>query len=133
VLFAGLAHAQNLARLGASGDGWITVMGAEPASIGEGLDRIRAARRVHGRDNAAFIVRAELAPRTDARGRPDITATLEQAPDLVAAGVTDVQFPMPYFVSDPSRAHDVLECVVAGWHEVMAFDPSARNHEDANR
>ena len=132
VLFAGSAHARNLARLGASGDGWITVMGAEPASIAEGVDRIRAARRAHGRDDAAFIVRAELAPRTDARGRPDVTATFEDAPDLVAAGVTDVQFPMPYFVSDPSRAHDVLERVVAAWHEVMALNPPDPDHEDAN-
>jgi probable F420-dependent oxidoreductase len=132
VLFAGSTHARNLARLAAAGDGWITVMGAEPPVIAEGLDRIRAARRAHGRDGSTFIVRAELAPRTDARGRPDVEATLEAVPELVAAGVTDVQFPMPYFVSDPSRANRVLERVVAGWRGLAALRPPDPNDEVAN-
>jgi probable F420-dependent oxidoreductase len=132
VLFAGSAHARNLARLGASGEGWITVMGAGPAVIAEGLERIRTARRAHGREDSAFIVRAELAPRTDARGRPDVEATLEAVPELVAAGVTDVQFPMPYFVSDPSRANRVLEGVIDGWHRLAAHRPPDPDHEVAN-
>ena len=131
VLFAGSAHARNVARLAASGDGWITVMGAGPSVIAEGLDRIRAARRAHGRDSSPFIVRAELAPRTDARGRPDVEATLVDVPGLVAAGVTDVQFPMPYFVSDPSRALHVLERVVAAWRGLAALGPPDSDYETA--
>jgi probable F420-dependent oxidoreductase len=129
VLFAGSTHARNLARLAASGDGWITVMGAEPAAIADSIDRIRAARRSHGRDGSPFIVRAELTPRTDARGRPDVDATLEGIPELVAAGVTDVQFPMPYFVSDPLHAHHVLERLVAGWRALAARRPPGLDHE----
>jgi probable F420-dependent oxidoreductase len=132
VLFAGAPHARNLARLAASGDGWITLMGAEPSVIADGLGRIRAARRAEGRDDSRFIVRAELAPRTDARGRPDVEATFEALPELLAAGVTDVQFPMPYFVSDPSRSHHVLERVVTAWRGSGAPITPNPDHEDAN-
>jgi len=131
VLFAGGAHARNVARLAASGDGWITVMGADPSAIVDGLDRIRSARGASGRAALPFVVRAELAPRSDAHGRPDVDATLAAVPELVAAGVTDVQFPMPYFVADPSRAPLVLDRVVASWREVTTTttrpDPEVAN------
>ncbi len=131
VLFAGSARARNLTRLATAGDGWITVMGAAPSVVADGLDRIRAARRDHGGAESPFVVRAELAPRVGPAGRPDIEATLDAAPALVAAGVTDVQFPMPYFVSDLSRAPHVLQRVVDAWLGLALEMPSATDHEVA--
>ncbi len=132
VLFAGSAHARNLTRITTAGNGWITVMGAEPSVVADGVARIRAARRHLGRSQSPFIVRAELAPRVDARRRPDIEATLDDASALVAAGVTDVQFPMPYFVSDPSRALHVLERVVDAWRGLALEMPPDTDHEVAH-
>lgn len=116
VLFAGSPGPRTVRRVAANGDGWITVMGAEPSVIAQGIERIHAAGRERGRDLSSMIVRAELAPRFDERGRPDLDATLRGIPDLLTAGVTDVQFPLPYFVSDLTRAEAVLKAVVAGWN-----------------
>jgi probable F420-dependent oxidoreductase len=124
VLFAGSAHARNLERLASVGDGWITIMGARPDAIAEGLARIRGARREHVREQSSFVVRSELAPATDARGRPDLSATLARVPAVLAAGVTDVQFPMPYFAADHAGAHRVLEELVDGWSAVAAIPES---------
>jgi probable F420-dependent oxidoreductase len=125
LLFAGSAHARNLERIASVGDGWITIMGAPPDVIADGLTRIRAARREHGRDALPFVVRSELSPGFDARRRPDVDATLEQVPALVGAGVTDVQFPMPYFAADAASARRVLEHLVDAWSEATAnpIDP----------
>lgn len=131
VLFAGSAHARNLERLASVGEGWITIMGATPDVIVDGLTRIRSARRDHGRDTLPFVVRSELAPGSDARGRPDVDATLERVPALLAAGVTDVQFPMPYFASDDASAHRVLEHLVDGWRDVATI-PTNSDSEVAN-
>jgi probable F420-dependent oxidoreductase len=121
VLFAGSAHARNLERLATLGDGWITVMGASADVVAAGLARIDAARRDHDCDSAPFLVRSELAPVSDARGRPDVEATLAAAPALVQAGITDVQFPLPYFAADLDRAHRVLEDLVDGWPSVACI------------
>jgi probable F420-dependent oxidoreductase len=130
VLFAGSALARNLERLASVGDGWITIMGAPPEVVADGLARIGAARRAHGREASSFVVRSELAPAMDARGRPDVAATLARVPALLAAGVTDVQFPMPYFAADHTRAHRVLELLVDAWPAVAALpepDPEVAN------
>jgi probable F420-dependent oxidoreductase len=131
VLFAGSAHARNLERLASVGDGWITIMGASPDAIADGLTLIDSARRQHGRTNLPFIVRSELAPVSDRRGRPDVDATLQLVPSLLAAGVTDVQFPMPYFASDDARAQDVLRHLVDGWRDVASI-PNEPDSEVAN-
>jgi alkanesulfonate monooxygenase SsuD/methylene tetrahydromethanopterin reductase-like flavin-dependent oxidoreductase (luciferase family) len=120
VLFAGSAHDRNVARIAATGDGWIPVMGAEPSAIVEGRSRIDAARSARGRGDEPFTVRVELEPRSDARGRPDVDATLAQVPALLAAGATDVQFPMPYFAPDVDRARPVLEHLADAWRDVGA-------------
>jgi probable F420-dependent oxidoreductase len=131
VLFAGSAHARNLERLASVGDGWITIMGAAPDAIADGLRRIHAARRHHGRAQLPFVVRSELAPVSDSRGRPDVDATLQLVPSLLAAGVTDVQFPLPYFASDKARAQHVLGQVVDGWCHVASI-PKEPDSEVAN-
>jgi probable F420-dependent oxidoreductase len=120
VLFAGSLHARNVRRIVALGDGWIPVMGAAPAIVADGVALLADAFRAAGRDTDALRVRSELAPVVDARGRPDIRATLDAAPALRDAGVSDVQFPMPYFVTDPARAHDVLERVAAAWADIIS-------------
>jgi alkanesulfonate monooxygenase SsuD/methylene tetrahydromethanopterin reductase-like flavin-dependent oxidoreductase (luciferase family) len=131
VLFAGSAHARNLERIASTGDGWITIMGAGPDVVADGLDQIEAARAAQGRHGLPFIVRSELAPRFDTRGRPDVDATLALVPPLLAAGVTDVQFPMPCFASDAGGAHRVLERVVDGWRDVSTT-PTDPDPEVAN-
>ena len=119
VLFAGGSHSRNVARITRLGNGWIPIMGAEPSVVTEGLERIQAARPADGPDAGQFIVRVELEPRTSARGRLDVDATIAGAAELIAAGATDVQFPLPYFVSDPTRAPQVLERVVAAWRDLV--------------
>jgi probable F420-dependent oxidoreductase len=120
VLIAGSLHARNVRRILATGDGWIPVMGASPVIVAEGIALLRAAGIEQGRDLSGLLVRSELAPRFDDRGRPDLDATLEPVAALIAAGVTDVQFPLPYFVSDITRADDVVDRLVAGWRRCVA-------------
>jgi hypothetical protein len=38
----------------------------------------------------------------------------------VEAGVTDVQFPLPYFASNPSHASALLPQVVDSWRNCLA-------------
>jgi probable F420-dependent oxidoreductase len=130
VLFAGGSHARNVARITRLGDGWIPVMGAAPSVVAEGLERIRAARRTDVHDARPFIVRVELEPRTSARDRLDVDATIAGAAELIAAGATDVQFPLPYFVSDPTQAPRVVERVVTAWRELVT--ESRPNHKVVN-
>lgn len=119
VLFAGSLHGRNLARITERGHGWVPVMGADAPLIADGIERIRVALDASGRASHQFIVRAELAPQCDRRGRPDVAATLASVPSLLAAGVTDVQFPMPYFAFDTTHASAVLEEVVSAWRGIV--------------
>jgi alkanesulfonate monooxygenase SsuD/methylene tetrahydromethanopterin reductase-like flavin-dependent oxidoreductase (luciferase family) len=115
VLFAGSLHPRNVRRIVRDGDGWIPVMGSDPSVVSEGVKALRAAGDEHKRDLSQLIVRVELAARLDDRGRPDIDATLGPVPALVAAGATDVQFPMPYFVSDLTLANETLDRLAKAW------------------
>ena len=104
ILFAGSLHGRNVARIVADGDGWIPVMGADPAVVAAGIALLDTVATKRAGRNARFLVRCELAPVFDDRGSPDVDATLASIPALLDAGVTDVQFPLPYFASNPSRA-----------------------------
>ena len=120
VLFAGSLHERNVARIVTTGDGWIPVMGAEPAVVADGVALLDSVAAERGRHATSFLVRCELAPVFDDRGRPNVDATLASIPALLDAGVTDVQFPLPYFVSGPAHATSLLQHVVDGWRSCVA-------------
>jgi probable F420-dependent oxidoreductase len=115
VLFAGSLHPRNVQRIVRTGDGWIPVMGSEAATVAEGIKRLRVAILEHGRDPSSLIIRLELPLRSDDHGHPDVKATLSSVPELIEVGVTDIQFPMPYFLSDLNEAEEMLEQVVTAW------------------
>lgn len=115
VLFAGSLHPRNARRIVLGGDGWIPMMGSSPSVVLDGVKALRAAADEHGRDLSQLIVRVELAAQLDARGRPDLEQTIAPVPALMAAGATDVQFPMPYFASDLAVAAETLERLATLW------------------
>ncbi len=51
VLFAGSLHNRNVARIVATGDGWIPVMGAEPAVVAAGIALLGSVAAERGRDD----------------------------------------------------------------------------------
>lgn len=87
---AGTLHAANLARLVEHGDGWIPIMGESLEGIAAGVARIREAWRGAGRDADRLQVQAPLRLVRDDDGRVDLARSVATAPDLVAAGATDV-------------------------------------------
>lgn len=91
VLLGGTAP-RALTRAGAMADGWISSSRADPATLGESVEVVRAGAREAGRDPSAleFVCRGVVldAPRT----RP-LTGTLEEVradlPGLAAQGITE--------------------------------------------
>ncbi|HLM63231.1 MAG TPA: TIGR03619 family F420-dependent LLM class oxidoreductase [Acidimicrobiales bacterium] len=133
LLFSGSLTARNRDRIVALGDGWIPIMGATPADIATGTAGLREALALAGRDPAGLRVRAPLTVHRgagdvegaragaagDARGRPDMGATLAGASDLVAAGATEVTIPLVALpgahTGDPGAQADALADLAARW------------------
>jgi probable F420-dependent oxidoreductase len=91
IWFSGVLHRRNVDRIVRLGDGWIPIMGATVDDVRAGVARLREELAAAGRDPGELSV---LAPAVLARGgdgRVDVEATLASAPELVAAGVTDVR------------------------------------------
>lgn len=97
---AGTLHPRNLARIVDHGAGWIPIMGETVERIAAGARQIRDAFTAAGRDPATLQVQAPLRIGTGADGRPDLAASMESVPDLVAAGATDVIATLRAFARD---------------------------------
>lgn len=106
VWVAGTVTDRLVERLVRWGDGWIPIMGLDPAGLALGVDRLRAALADAGRDPAGLQVRASPALVRTGDGPADPHATLAGAADLVVAGATDLHLPLRAFVDgadDPER------------------------------
>jgi probable F420-dependent oxidoreductase len=106
--------AQRLARFGS---GWIP-WGPAARDISSGIAQMRDALVEAGRDPEGLQIVGTLPTVKDANGKPDIDRTVEAAPALAAAGVTDVRsaFPLP---ADASAALDTLRSFVAAFRSAV--------------
>jgi probable F420-dependent oxidoreductase len=115
---AGTLNRRNLERVVRFASGWIPIMGETAEGIAAGLVTIRDAFRTAGRDASGLRVQAPVRVARGADGEPSIERTMESVPDLVAAGVTDVNVPLAAFCRDPEQATDVLRRVVTAFRGV---------------
>ena len=111
VLFSGTLTPRNQRRIVELGDGWIPIMGERRTGIAEGVAKLRELLTAAGRDPAGLRVRsAARIGRTSAGhsggARPDLAATIEGAPVLIEAGVTDIDVPMSVFVTSEDGLAD---------------------------
>jgi probable F420-dependent oxidoreductase len=120
VWFAGGLHRRNLDRILDFGDGWIPHPGASIETMAEGAARLRDALADAGRDPASIGVQGSPGFARDDEGHPDLAATLERVPALVAAGATDVNLNLRLFCADPADAPAVLGAMVEGFTTAKA-------------
>jgi probable F420-dependent oxidoreductase len=106
--------AQRIARFGS---GWIP-WGPAARDIATGIAQMREALVAAGRDPEGLSIVGTLPTVKDSAGNPDIDRTVDAAPALAAAGVTDVRsaFPLP---SDPAAAEDTLAKLVAAFRSAV--------------
>jgi len=79
---------------------------------------LRDAFDAAGRDAAGLRVRGDLGAVSGDDGRPDLARTLARAPELAAAGATDVQLPMLAFVRKPERLPGFFAELSERWPEI---------------
>jgi probable F420-dependent oxidoreductase len=115
---AGTLNRRNFERVVNYGDGWIPIMGATIDDIAADVQRIRAAWADAGRDADALKVQAPLRIAMSDDGRPDLARSMESVPELVAAGVTDVNVALRAFARDTADAPKAMEDVVRRFHDV---------------
>ena len=94
IWISGRMHPRTMRRIVELGDGWIPWV-AGPGAVAEGIRQIRVALAEAGRDATGFRVRSHLRVRLDGSDRPDLVATMDAVPQLVAEGVTDLQLAVP--------------------------------------
>lgn len=107
VWFSGTLTARNGHRITVLGDGWIPIMGATTDDLALGAATLREGFAAAGRDPATLAVRAALPVVRDDAGTAEVGATLAAAPDVIAAGATDVHLPLRAFDphgTDPAGA-----------------------------
>jgi probable F420-dependent oxidoreductase len=104
-------------RIARFGSGWIP-WGDASADITTGIAQMRDLVAEVGGDATGLNVAGNLPTAKDADGKPDLARTIEAAPALVAAGVTDVRtsFPVP---ADPSAAADTLAELVTTFRKAV--------------
>jgi probable F420-dependent oxidoreductase len=104
VWVAGTLHKRNVARIVQHGDGWIPIMGESIEGIARGAAALRDALGAAGRDPSTLAVQGPVRIERGGEGKPDLAATMASVPELIAAGVTNVQMPFQAFCRDPARA-----------------------------
>lgn len=104
---------RNLRRIVEWGAGWMPI-GDDPARLGEDVARLHEALRAAGRDPAEVGVRAHAPTVTDAKGRPDLDATLARLPELARAGVTVAAFALARFVRSRDEIPGFFARLAAG-------------------
>jgi probable F420-dependent oxidoreductase len=119
VWFAGGLHGRNLERILTLGDGWIPHPSAGVETVAEGAERLRQSLVAAGRDPASVGVQGSPGWVRDADGKPDLPATLDRVPALVAAGATDVNVNLRLFCAEPGDAPAVLRAMVEGFNDAI--------------
>lgn len=100
ILFSGTLTPRNVRRIVELGDGWIPIMGEKRDGIAAGIARLRSEMEAAGRDPSSLIVRSSGRLGRNQSGEFSIVASIERSADLVAAGVTDLDFPATAFAAD---------------------------------
>ncbi len=98
VLFSGTLTDRNLQRIVELGDGWIPIMGERRTGIEAGVATLRELYVGAGRDPGSLRVRSAARVARSDDGRPDLAASIEGAPVLIEAGVTDIDVPFSSYV-----------------------------------
>ena len=116
-IHVGIAPSEaNLPWICELADGWLPI-DDDPAVYGPLIATIKLALERAGRDPARFRFRARFPYVTDAAGQPSLSATFERVPDLVRAGLTDIEvYPILYL---RSTADTELEDVISRCAELM--------------
>lgn len=121
VLFGGPLTGRNLRRITELGDGWIPIMGESVAGVAAGVERIREAWALAGRDGGPPRVRHTLPIERAGTGRrPDLDRTLAGAPELAGAGVSEVSVPISAFLADPESAVGWVADLGRRWEKLWA-------------
>ena len=104
-------------RIARFGSGWIP-WGDAAADIKTGIAQMRELVAAAGGDLTGMSVAGNLPTVKDADGKPDLARTIDGAPALVEAGVTDVRssFPIP---ADSSAAQDTLGELVGAFRKAV--------------
>jgi hypothetical protein len=110
---AGTLNKRNRDRIVRFGDAWIPIMGESVEGIAAGVREIHAARDAAGRDSSRFDVQGPIRVARDEDGQPDLARSMESVPELLAAGVTNVQVALAAFCRDPAQAPAVFTDLVA--------------------
>lgn len=109
VLFSGTLTSRNLDRIVRLGDGWIPIMGERRAGIASGVQLLRERLEAAGRDPEVLRVRS--AARVVAG---DVAGSIERSADLIEAGVTDVDLPFSFFVTEDAGVEPFFGAAAAG-------------------
>ena len=115
---AGTLNRRNFERVVRHADAWIPIMGATIDDIAADVKRIREAWAREERDPSVLKVQAPLRIAMGDDGRPDLARSMESVPELVAAGVTDVNVTLRAFARETNDAPKAMEDVVRRFHEV---------------
>jgi hypothetical protein len=118
-----------LRRLAEWCDGWIPVPihGATVddvvAEIRQSVPKIQSAWRDHGRDPSQLQVSVDLplerGPESQHR---DLRLSLDNVPDLVAAGATDISVPLHAFCREFDRVPQFLDSLVEQFRQATSPD-----------
>lgn len=103
VLLGVAPSADNLDWICELGDGWLPISD-DPAVYLPEIARLRVALAARSRDPATFAFRARLRCVRNAAGLPDLAATLWQASELCAAGLTEAELYLVEFLASESPA-----------------------------
>ena len=86
-----------LDRMVRFGAGWMPIL-PDAEELARGVDALREAFSAAGRDPAELGVRGAPKPAADAKGRPDVDATLDGVGPWLDAGATQISLPVAAFV-----------------------------------
>ncbi len=121
IWFAGSLHPRNLDRICRLGDGWIPAPYTPIDDFREQVERLRRAWLEAGRDPAMLRIQGDLDVVQDARGRPDLAASLAALPDWFAAGATTVNVVQSLFCG-MRRAPAFFETLASAWRDFVPAD-----------
>jgi probable F420-dependent oxidoreductase len=88
ILVSGTLNRRVIERIVRFGSGWIP-WGPDIATVATGVHQVHEALQAAGRDTSSFQVVGQLRVRKNDGGTPDLVATMEPVPDMLAAGITD--------------------------------------------
>lgn len=119
VWVAGNVKKPTMRRLARYGAGWIPWgdAGQETDALLATIPRMRDAVAEYGRDPSEIQIAGSLTVQLDADGAPDIAPTMDEARQLLDAGVTDVRLRRAV-PQDPHEAEDRLATLVAAFRDL---------------